>query len=393
MSKAFLFGVGGKSGGTSNYEDLIDGSITEFVMPSGKTTIIPYLFRYNTKLVNVDLTGATVIGVQAFYGASNINITKPLTTITKINNQAFNNASTSPTNLFDLSPINRCSVWNSAFYGCKGLKKISGNFSNIENTAFRNCTNLQEIDMNVDSYIATQAFSGCTSVEKVTLIVSQGIGTSAFEAIGSGASTVDLTVTVKGGKIDDTAFGYCGNVKDCYIKGSPTYIGNNAFYGMGNQILGNRIFDFSTGTFKAIGIGAFNQNTTLMGNHIEEIRLPPTLVSLNAGDIRGTVYRMYLYASTPPTLDNNAIPRDSNRIFVPFNNLSAYKNAKYWSDYNTKIAGFAQANTFTQGDTLPTTNTEGISLTWYSDFACTNEVTTVSDETAEYYCKETVTSA
>ena len=71
---------------------------------------------------------------------------------------------------------------------------------------------------------------------------------------------------------------------------------------------------------------------------------------------------------------------------MPYGKVNAYRTATNWTAQAANIKGYAKPNTFTLGETLPDLNAEGYELTWYSDKACTTEVTTVADASAEYYC-------
>ncbi|MGN1373194.1 MAG: DUF6273 domain-containing protein, partial [Candidatus Coproplasma sp.] len=61
--------------------------------------------------------------------------------------------------------------------------------------------------------------------------------------------------------------------------------------------------------------------------------------------------------------------------------------ATNWTAQVDYMCGFAPKGTFAVGSTLPELNSEGYELTWYSDKDCTEAVTEVTDENAEYYCK------
>ena len=80
----------------------------------------------------------------------------------------------------------------------------------------------------------------------------------------------------------------------------------------------------------------------------------------------------------------------SGKYFFPYNQAKTAKSTTNWSNSTimAKIYGYSEPNTFSNGDTLPTTDTSGNSLTWYSSVGMTStyQVTTVSDATQIYYC-------
>ena len=59
--------------GSSAYDGLVDGSIQEFNMPSGITSVKEYLCFNNTALTKIDLYGATSISEAAFKNCSKVN--------------------------------------------------------------------------------------------------------------------------------------------------------------------------------------------------------------------------------------------------------------------------------------------------------------------------------
>lgn len=73
----------------NDLDGIIDGTITDFVMPNGKTKISPYRFYQFTSLKSINLGGVKEIGTYAFYKCMNIdNIVQLPATITKIGDYA-----------------------------------------------------------------------------------------------------------------------------------------------------------------------------------------------------------------------------------------------------------------------------------------------------------------
>lgn len=102
-------------------DGLVDGSITNFVMPADKTQIVQYRFYGFENLVSVDLGNVQDIGNYAFYQCVNLtSITLPETTK---------------------------SIGNNAFDGDSNVTHLSGTFDgNIGDYAFRNLIKVSECD-------------------------------------------------------------------------------------------------------------------------------------------------------------------------------------------------------------------------------------------------------
>ena len=95
------------------------------------------LFYTNLRTVNFPASLET-IGLQAFMGCSNLNVSNLLNTVT---------------------------LGNKAFFGVASLTRITsnGNIQNIQDQAFRNCTSLTSVDLPLSiRTIGSEVFMGCT---------------------------------------------------------------------------------------------------------------------------------------------------------------------------------------------------------------------------------------
>lgn len=137
-----------------------------------------------------------------------------------------------------------------AFYGCNALEEVvAGNieyvdyqaFCNssikkfsakgeyrIEDAAFRNCKNLETIDLENVSYIGVGAFENCTSLKEVVLpeSISQ-INELAFANTG----ITELTVSGSNCFIYESAFKNCENLETVRLEDGVYYVGANVFLG------------------------------------------------------------------------------------------------------------------------------------------------------------------
>ena len=75
------------------------------------------------------------------------------------------------------------------------------------------------------------------------------------------------------------------------------------------------------------------------------------------------------------------------KIYVPYNLIDRYRNDVAWSDFADNIYGYAPANTFEVGTTLPTeSSVDSYTLKWYTENTLVNQITTVTDPSAVLYC-------
>ena len=135
-----------------------------------------------------------------------------------------------------------------AFYGCKDIKEVTAKeleyvdsfafahsgitkFSAngeyyIFDSAFKNCKNLQSINLEKVDYIDISAFEDCTSLKNVTFSDSiYEIGASAFENTG----LENITIYGDYCYINEGAFMNCQNLESARLEDGVAYVGMNAF--------------------------------------------------------------------------------------------------------------------------------------------------------------------
>ncbi|MGN0807986.1 MAG: leucine-rich repeat protein [Candidatus Coproplasma sp.] len=385
---------GGYSGTTitSDLDNIIDGTISSFAMPSGKTSVYKYSFYQMTGLTVADLTGAKSIGDYAFYGCtslSSLTLTDAVTTIgnyafynctrltgltipqtvTSIGDYAFQSASTSSGSTFTLSPATACKLGNYAFNSSK-ISAVSGHYGAVGSYAFTGCGSLTTVEMEECAGLGSYAFQNDTAITK-------------------------LHINVKGSVGDYTFYG-CTKVNDVSFSGNIKSLGSYAFSrfcSARSSPESNVIdLDLTDSAFSTINQYAFggDSSTTSYRNQYMNIRLPTTVATINQYAFRYTDNcNFYFSSKKPPTLSATTSWSNATnyKIFVPFGSVVAYREATNWTAQVDYMCGFAPKGTFAVGSTLPELNSEGYELTWYSDKDCTEAVTEVTDENAEYYCK------
>lgn len=350
----------------NDLDGIIDGTITNFVMPNGKTIISPYRFYNFTSLNSINLGGVKEIGDYAFYECKNIdNIVQLPATITKIGDYAMYSLGSNKT-AFQFHPAELCTI-GSYGYSHSKISKIIGKFS-LGSSAFRECRNLTEIDAEFTA-IGDYAFSNCSSLATIKMKVNGEIGSSVFSSLYN-ANTVEIS-------------------PDSVV----TSLGSSCFNGLGskraNPEINIIVFDFSKSTFTTIPQHSFGTSSTSNKNRYMKLTFPATVDKIEQYAFRYSDNCEYYFTSkTPPTLSATTSWDNATnyKIFVPFSSINAYKTASNWTTQTDYMKGYAPAGTFSVGYTLPELNVEGYALTWYSDKACTTQVTTVTDKNAELYC-------
>ena len=126
------------------------------------------------------------------------------------------------------------------------------------------------------------------------------------------------------------AFQKCTNLTNVTIPDGVTTIGDYAFSACTN--LTNVIIPNSVIT---IGSSVFDWCTNLTNVTIPD---GVTSIGYNAFNYCTSLTDIYLYPTTPPTLQNtNAISTATTTIHVPIGCGDAYKNATNWSNFADKI--------------------------------------------------------
>jgi hypothetical protein len=200
-------------------------------------------------------------------------------------------------------------IYIRAFYDCNSLTSVtlSDSVTTLSDGAFEGCHILPSIDLKNVTTIEAGAFSGCWGLTSITIPDSV---TSLGSAFGSCSGMTDVTVGSGVTEIPASCFSYCRSLTSITFTNSLTTIGTRAFFDCESLV---------------------------------NIEVPSSVTSIDD-------YAFYnctklssftIYATTPPTLGNDAFKKDTTIlgydlvIYVPAASLSAYQAA--WTQYADKI--------------------------------------------------------
>ena len=356
-------------------------SLTSITIPNSVTSIELRTFSECSNLASVYIPNSvTSIGQEAFsscYALTSITIPN---SVTSIGGGAFywckslttitipNSVTSIEDGLFSCSgltsitiPESVTSIGGGAFENCSSLTSITipETVTSIGAQAFLNCRKLTSIPIpkSVTS-IETKVFQGCSRLTSITIPNSvKSIGYCAFHDCSSLSSiTIPNSVT----RIGDLAFRYCSNLTTIIIPSSVTKIGKEAFLGCTNlasiTVEKENVKYDSRGNCNAVVetesntliIGCMNTvipNSVMnigelaFGNctSLTSIAIPKSVTNIEFGafsDCSGLT-SIICEASTPSNCGDNSFyeVNKSIPVYVPYNSVDAYKNAKEWKDF------------------------------------------------------------
>lgn len=352
----------------NDLDGLVDGTITAFLMPTGRTSIYKNRFQNMTSLTSANLGSVVSVGDYAFDGCTNLGTITLPKSITNVGQYAFRSVGSNKNTPFIFEVDSACTVGNYAFQSAK-VSKVKGRLTSIGSYGFASCTVLAEIDVSQSGNIGSYAFQNDTAITTVSIKIVGSVGDYAFydcRAVASHALDVSSVISSLG----SFAFSRYGS--------------NRA-----NPEQNIQVFDLRNSTFTTINQYAFGSDSSSYKNRYQRIYFPSTVTSIQQYAFRYCDNcDFYFDSETPPTMAATTAWSNATNcgIFVPYGKVNAYRTATNWTAQAANIRGYAKPNTFTLGETLPDLNAEGYELTWYSDKACTTEVTTVADASAVYYC-------
>ncbi len=369
-----------------NVSEFFAGTLTEFTFNSN-TALRNYAFYNWNTLKSVTMEALETLGSYVFQ----------------------NNTALTTLNFPSLKTIGTY-----AMYGCTALTHL--NFENVEQidaNALYNCKAVTGIGTikakTLGSYAcyylgntATEGFAyapeeaatvGTYAFEYAKVLSVEGpiasVGTYAF-AYCSSMTKLHPKIT---GAVNNYGFAYCYAVNDVDLSQCAiTTLGTYAFYGLGasrSNASGNVFeLDFRNSTFKTVDQYSLGGSSSYKMQYAN-IYLPTTVTTINAyAFYYADNINVYFYNETPPTLSASTCFSGATnyKLFVPYGALHAYKTATYWSSLTAYIIGYAPEGTFEAGAELPTHDSAGYALTWYTDAAKTNAVT-VAPESGDLYCE------
>lgn len=163
-------------------------------------------------------------------------------------------------------------------------------------------------------------------------------------------------------------------------------IGKEAFFMFGHG--GERIFDFRNSSFTTIEEKTFGcVQGYASGKFI--FYSPPFLVEIKDNNFQYINEGDFYLSSQDVVKIGTGLWENSNnyKIYVPYTLIDRYRSDVSWLDFADNIYGYAPANTFEVGTTLPTeSSVDNYTLKWYTENTLVNQVTTVTDPSAVLYC-------
>ena len=229
-----------------------------------------------------------------------------------------------------------------------------------------------------------------TSIPKLTILdLSNTNLTTINKWVMTGCqSLTEIKLPTSITSIGDGAFKSCRYVSTFDFSGlNLQSIGKEAFFMFGSAV-SNRIFDFRNSSFTTVEEKTFGYD---QGYTVSSFTFysPSTLVEIkdnnfqyiNGGDF-------YLSGQDVVKIGTGLWENSNNyKIYVPYTLIDRYRSDVSWLDFADNIYGYAPANTFEVGTTLPTeSSVDSYTLKWYTENTLANQITTVTDPSAVLYC-------
>lgn len=320
-----------------------NSGIKKINFPSSLTSLGEYCFA-STQLEKVILPDTlTNIGNYAFQSCDKLTSIHLPTSLTTLSTYVFSNCYILEN--FNL-PSGLTSIGNYAFQNCYLIKNITlpNTLTIVGNYAFQNCHSLQEITIPTGCELGIYTFYGCNSLKRINL-------------------PNDLP------EIPQACFYQCRAVEEYDLPSSITAIGSQAFANNSNVkklVIPSGVTTIAANAFNAMGACRY----------IKMLGDPPVLANANAFGAGNTYVK----------------------ILIPYEYINDYKTGTNWSSTTNSIKAKQRGfKTFTQGETLPSTDLTGTyTLKWYRNLddilattaAGTPTVSpiTVAPYSGEFYC-------
>ena len=300
-----------------------------------------YAFYGCSGMTNLTLgNNVTSIGSCAFEGCSNLtNVTIP-SSVTRIGNSAFNNTPWYRSYSADTSNQYGNIIYiNDVAYKAVSTSITSCTFKSgtisISDYAFSKCSGLTNVTIpNSVTTIGIEAFRNCSGLTNVTIPSSvTRIGNSAFlnapwyRSYSADTSNQYNNVVY----INDIAYeAVSTSITSCTFKNGAVVIGDKAFRNCSSLTSVTIPNSITT-----IGYDAFRSCSSLTS-----ITIPSSVTSVGSGafDVCSNLTSVTIEASTPPVIEDDIFNQSySVVIYVPDASVDAYKTAKGWNRYASRI--------------------------------------------------------
>ena len=188
--------------------------------------------------------------------------------------------------------------------------------------------------------------------------------------------------------IGDGAFKNCQYVSTFDFSGlNLQSIGKEAFIALGSAVR-DRIFDFRNSSFTTVEENTFGNDH---GYNVSGFTFysPSTLVEIKDNNFQYINGGDFYLSSQDVVKIGTGLWENSYhyKIYVPYTLIDRYRSDVSWLDFADNIYGYAPANTFEVGTTLPTeSSVDSYTLKWYTENTLANQVTTVTDPSTVLYC-------
>ena len=212
------------------------GTNTGFTATFASSTTIPNNTFKNSGIISINVSSSenftigdcAFIGCTKFTGFVNQNSSIPVF-FSHIGNSAFQNCS----NLENISLDSTSTIYPYAFYGCSKLSNVtfSSSLENISTYAFYGCSSLQALDFRGSSVsiVYPSAFANCTSLQSVFFnSYLTSIENSAFYGCTS-LQTIDYSLSQSITTLGFACFQGCTSLTSITIPESITNLSGNAF--------------------------------------------------------------------------------------------------------------------------------------------------------------------
>ena len=235
---------------------------------NGVKVIPDYLFYASsgsTKLEDVDLSGVTEIGNNAFYGCALLK-SVDLSSVIEIGNNAFQGCA-----LFEEADLSAAtSIGNSAFNGAASLKKITLNneLTSLGNSAFNNCSSLATIDVyDASGTKTTHNEAGVATLpEALAAIGSTCFKNTAFREITIPRGITKLPTSATGYSSSGEVFSGNRQLEKVVLHDALTLLGSKTFTGCTN-LKTVQYYDIEGELYGEENVVTLPESITIIGSH------------------------------------------------------------------------------------------------------------------------------